>query len=122
MRSAMDDVVEVTAGKPYFIQAIETEYGGGDNLAVAFRYDGDPDFQDADLPILGHLFSSRSTQKSNSELLVLITPAFVKPFGPGETPALPQMPEKWLITAKLTDFSRFSVSRRIIFTFVKNAA
>src|SRR5262249_185325 len=50
----------------------------------------------ADLPILGHLFSSRSTQKSNTELLVLITPAIVKPFGPGQTPALPQMPENFM--------------------------
>ena len=49
-----------------------------------------------DMPILGHLFRSRSTQKSNSELLVLITPSFVKPFGPGEAPPLPQFPEGFL--------------------------
>jgi pilus assembly protein CpaC len=49
-----------------------------------------------DLPILGHLFRSRSTQKSNSELLVLITPSFVKPFSAGETPPLPQFPEGFL--------------------------
>src|SRR6185295_14825953 len=36
-----------------------------------------------DMPILGHLFRSRSTQKSNSELLVVITPNFVKPFSAG---------------------------------------
>jgi hypothetical protein len=36
--------------------------------------------------------------------------------------ALPQMPEKPRITAKLTDFRGFCVSRRIIFTFVKNPA
>jgi pilus assembly protein CpaC len=51
-----------------------------------------------DLPILGHLFRSRSTQKSNSELLVLITPSFVKPFSAGETPPLPQFPETFLGT------------------------
>jgi pilus assembly protein CpaC len=51
-----------------------------------------------DLPILGHLFRSRSTQKSNSELLVLITPTFVKPFGAGQTPPLPQFPEGFLPT------------------------
>src|SRR5262245_19181168 len=51
-----------------------------------------------DLPILGHLFRSRSTQKSNSELLVLITPSFVKPFSAGETPPLPQFPENFLGT------------------------
>jgi pilus assembly protein CpaC len=49
-----------------------------------------------DMPILGHLFRSRSTQKSNSELLVLITPNFVKPLGAGETPQLPVFPEGFL--------------------------
>ncbi len=49
-----------------------------------------------DLPILGHLFRSRSTQKSNSELLVIITPSFVKPFAPGAAPALPEFPEGFL--------------------------
>ncbi len=49
-----------------------------------------------DMPILGHLFRSRSTQKSNTELLVLITPNFVKPFAAGETPGLPQFPESFL--------------------------
>jgi len=49
-----------------------------------------------DLPIFGHLFRSRSTQKSNSELLVLITPTFVKPFAPGETAPMPEFPENFL--------------------------
>jgi pilus assembly protein CpaC len=49
-----------------------------------------------DMPIIGHLFRSRSTQKSNSELLVLITPSFVKPFGAGETPPGLQFPEGFL--------------------------
>jgi pilus assembly protein CpaC len=49
-----------------------------------------------DMPILGHLFRSRSTQKSNSELLVLITPNFVKPFSRGETPPQIQFPEGFL--------------------------
>ena len=39
-----------------------------------------------DLPILGHLFRSRSTQKSNSELLVLSHADLVKPFPPGVPP------------------------------------
>lgn len=42
-----------------------------------------------DLPIIGHLFRSRSTQKTNSELLVVVTPTFVKPFSPGAEPAVP---------------------------------
>ena len=49
-----------------------------------------------DVPIIGHLFRSRATQKSNTELLVLITPNFVKPFAAGESPALPPFPENFL--------------------------
>lgn len=48
---------DVVAGKPYFIQSIGTEFGGGDNNAIAFRYQGDPDFADGDLPIAGKYLS-----------------------------------------------------------------
>ena len=51
-----------------------------------------------DMPILGHLFRSRNTQKTNTELLVLITPNFVKPFNAGEAPPLPHFPEQFLDT------------------------
>ena len=36
-----------------------------------------------DMPILGKLFRSRSTQKSTDELLVVVTPHFVKPLSAG---------------------------------------
>ena len=49
-----------------------------------------------DLPILGHLFRTRDTQKANTELLVLITPNFVKPFAAGQTPPQLQFPETFL--------------------------
>ncbi|MBI3415106.1 MAG: hypothetical protein HY043_07270 [Verrucomicrobia bacterium] len=45
--------IKVTKGKPYYIESVGTEFGGGDNNAVAFRYEGDPDFADGDKPILG---------------------------------------------------------------------
>jgi pilus assembly protein CpaC len=44
------------------------------------------------LPIIGSLFSSRSTKKTNSELLVVITPHFVKPLTPEEKAKLPDFP------------------------------
>src|SRR5262249_11077797 len=44
------------------------------------------------LPILGRFFQSRDTQKSNTDLLVVITPNFAKPFAPGDSPALPPFP------------------------------
>jgi pilus assembly protein CpaC len=52
-----------------------------------------------DLPILGRLFRSRSTQKSNDELLVVITPHFVKPLTPEEKANLPVMPSTFLPAA-----------------------
>jgi pilus assembly protein CpaC len=49
-----------------------------------------------DLPVLGKLFRSRSTQKSTDELLVVVTPHFVKPLTPEQKIALPQMPATFL--------------------------
>jgi len=51
-----------------------------------------------DIPILGRLFRSRSTQKSTDELLVVITPHFVKPLSPEEKAKLPDMPTAFLPT------------------------
>ncbi|MCL4401306.1 MAG: type II and III secretion system protein family protein [Acidobacteria bacterium] len=51
-----------------------------------------------DVPILGQLFRSRSTRKSSDELLVVITPHFVKPLSPNETATLPNFPETFLPT------------------------
>jgi pilus assembly protein CpaC len=42
-----------------------------------------------DIPILGNLFRSHSTQKTSDELLVVVTPRFVTPLAPGEQTALP---------------------------------
>ncbi len=43
-----------------------------------------------DLPILGALFRSHSSEKSSSELLVVVTPKFVTPLAPGVEPPLPR--------------------------------
>jgi pilus assembly protein CpaC len=50
------------------------------------------------VPILGKLFQSRSKQKSDDELLVVITPHFVRPLSPDEKAKLPEMPETFLPT------------------------
>ena len=42
-----------------------------------------------DIPVLGQLFRSRSTSKTNNELLVVITPRFVRPLSPDEKAKLP---------------------------------
>lgn len=49
-----------------------------------------------DLPIIGHLFRSRSTRKSANELLVVITPRFVRPLSPEEKALLPETIEPFL--------------------------
>lgn len=49
-----------------------------------------------DIPIIGHLFRSRSTRKTADELLVVITPRFVRPLSPEEQAKLPGMVEPFL--------------------------
>jgi pilus assembly protein CpaC len=46
-----------------------------------------------DLPVIGQLFRSRSVSKTNSELVVIVTPTIVDPAGsPTAAPELPKMP------------------------------
>ena len=51
-----------------------------------------------DIPIFGHLFRSRSTRKSTDELLVVVTPKFVKPLAPGAEAHMPDTVEPFLPT------------------------
>jgi pilus assembly protein CpaC len=51
-----------------------------------------------DIPILGHLFRSRSMHKTSDELLVVITPRFVRPLGPDEQVKLPDFADTFLPT------------------------
>ena len=52
-----------------------------------------------DLPIIGHLFKSRSVDKSQTELLVIVTPTIVDPAG-APAPVLPNAPYKPLEPGK----------------------
>ncbi len=52
-----------------------------------------------DIPIIGHLFRSRSTRKSTDELLVVVTPRFVRPLTAEEKANLPETIEPFLPTA-----------------------
>jgi pilus assembly protein CpaC len=49
-----------------------------------------------DIPVLGYLFRSRQLQKSKSELMVLVTPKFVKPLNPDQLPPTPEAPKPFL--------------------------
>jgi len=53
-----------------------------------------------DLPILGHLFKSRSQNRNNTELLVMVTPKIVKPLPPGQVPPLPTFPKPFINSGK----------------------
>jgi pilus assembly protein CpaC len=49
-----------------------------------------------DIPILGALFQSKSAQKNQTELVVMITPEILPKMSNGVTTVLPRMPEKYL--------------------------
>ena len=50
----------------------------------------------ADIPILGQLFKSRALNKTNTELLVMVTPRVVEAMEPGQTPPIPEFPKPFL--------------------------
>ncbi|MEK6321629.1 MAG: type II and III secretion system protein family protein [Acidobacteriota bacterium] len=49
-----------------------------------------------DIPILGKLFRSRSQNRNNTELLVMVTPKLVKPLAPGQVPTMPTFEKPFL--------------------------
>jgi pilus assembly protein CpaC len=51
-----------------------------------------------DIPIIKNLFRSRSLTKSNTELLVVVTPELVKPFEEGQAPPSPKIDVPFLET------------------------
>jgi pilus assembly protein CpaC len=53
-----------------------------------------------DIPIIGQLFRSRSTRKTTDELVVVITPKFVKPLTAEEKAELPVMLESFQLNSR----------------------
>ena len=49
-----------------------------------------------DIPIIGHLFRSKSSQRDQTELVVMITPEILPSDSPGVTPSLPRYPDTFL--------------------------
>jgi pilus assembly protein CpaC len=49
-----------------------------------------------DVPVLGNFFKSKSTNKTNTELLVMVTPHLVRPIEPGALPSGPEFPKPFL--------------------------
>ncbi len=52
----------------------------------------------ASLPILGNLFKSKDVNRTNTELIVVVTPEVTMPLSPGEAKPMPAMPREFLIT------------------------
>jgi pilus assembly protein CpaC len=51
------------------------------------------------IPFIGNFFKSKSTNKTNTELLVMVTPKLIAPGAPA--PALPEFPKTFLDTKKM---------------------
>jgi pilus assembly protein CpaC len=49
-----------------------------------------------DIPLLGKIFQSENPSKNKTELLVLVTPQIVHPLPPGQVPAGPQFPMRFM--------------------------
>ncbi|HZL57438.1 MAG TPA: pilus assembly protein N-terminal domain-containing protein, partial [Bryobacteraceae bacterium] len=84
----------------------EVELRDGESFAIAGLLDKQvmrtvekiPGF--GNIPIIGALFSSRSTKKTNTELLILITPHFVKPMTADQKEKMLDFPINFLPTAE----------------------
>jgi pilus assembly protein CpaC len=84
----------------------EVELKDGQSFAIAGLYDRNLANTKSkipvlgDIPLLGHLFRSKSLEKNRTELLVIVTPQIVEPLGTGkELPTL-EMPETFDDTEK----------------------
>ena len=80
----------------------DVELRDGQSFAIAGLMNNlSQDFTDeipglARLPIIGHLFQTKSTTATRNELMVLITPRLVRPLNPDEVPPLPTMDDRFL--------------------------
>jgi pilus assembly protein CpaC len=80
----------------------EVELRDGQTFAMAGLLNNlsQDDFQEipglARLPIIGHLFKTKSERAEQTELLVLITPQLVRPLNPDEVPPLPTLEQRFL--------------------------
>jgi pilus assembly protein CpaC len=80
----------------------EVELRDGQSFAIAGLIDNTSQTDRAAIPILsqipiiGHLFTSKAERQERTELLVLITPRLVRALNPDEVPPLPTLPGRFL--------------------------
>lgn len=70
------------------------------------------------VPILGEFFRSRSVKKTDTELLVVITPHFVKPLSPEEKAKLPDFPINFMPSTAADKAARDAKSGKSAAEFV----
>jgi pilus assembly protein CpaC len=79
--------VELRDGQSFAIAGLLNNITQNDGSGVPFL---------SKLPIIGNLFKSTADRKERTELIVMVTPVLVRPLNPGEGPALPTQPERFL--------------------------
>ena len=65
----------------------------------------------ANVPIIGNFFKSRAQNKTNTELLVMVTPKLVEGIPPGQLPSTPEFPKRFLDPMQFDGKSGESPSR-----------
>jgi pilus assembly protein CpaC len=75
-----DTDVELRDGQSFAIAGLLNNISQDDRSAIPGL---------ATLPIIGHLFKSKSIRQQQTELMVLITPHLVRPLNPDDVPSLP---------------------------------
>jgi pilus assembly protein CpaC len=79
--------VELRDGQSFAIAGLLNNLSQDDSAAIPIL---------GSLPIIGHLFKSKSERAEQTELMVLITPRLVRPLNPDEVPPLPTQLDKFL--------------------------
>lgn len=82
-----DTEVELRDGQSFAIAGLMNNISQRDNQAIPLL---------GSLPIIGHLFKSRSIRQQQTELMVLITPHLIRPLNPDEVPSLPTKADEFL--------------------------
>ena len=84
------------------------ELGDGQSFALAGLLQNDMSATNTaipllgDVPIIGNLFRSTSYQRSETELVVMVTPRLVAPMNPDQVPAIPG--ERWRYPSEASQF------------------
>jgi pilus assembly protein CpaC len=74
-----------------------------------------------DVPVLGSLFKSSSYQKSETELVVIVTPRLVQPMVPGQVPASPLDGNQVANDVEFFALGQLEVTPKMIKTFESGA-